>query len=149
MGLRRFVGTAVMVALCVWGAGKARADEPGRGLTARFETQFMMQAIDHHYAALRMTELAAGTDLTREEIELARALRWLKERATGSTAKLRLAARALFAGTQPSHQRLLERLGLAAPSGWNEKIMAALVSLALARSAPPEQTTSRTGATDP
>lgn len=95
------------------------------------------------------SEYPFGTDLTREEIELARALRWLKERATGSAAKLRLAARALFAGTQPSHQRLLERLGLAAPSGWNEKIMAALVSLALARSAPPEQTTSRTGATDP
>jgi len=34
---------------------------PGRGLTAAFEIQFMEGNIDHHFAALRMTELAAGT----------------------------------------------------------------------------------------
>jgi uncharacterized protein (DUF305 family) len=43
----------------------AHAGEPGRGLTAGFEVEFMQMTIDHHYAALRMTELAAGTDMQR------------------------------------------------------------------------------------
>lgn len=43
----------------------AFADGPGAGLTAQYETAFMKMAIDHHFAALRMTELAAGTDLQR------------------------------------------------------------------------------------
>lgn len=42
-----------------------RADEPGRGLTAQFEINYLKFTIDHHFAALRMTELAAGTDTTR------------------------------------------------------------------------------------
>lgn len=43
----------------------AFANAPGQGLTARFEVEFMEMTIDHHFAALRMTELAAGTDLQR------------------------------------------------------------------------------------
>ena len=46
--------------------GTASADEPGRGLTADFEQHYLKFIIDHHYSALRMTELAAGTDLQRE-----------------------------------------------------------------------------------
>ncbi len=34
---------------------------PGRGLTRDFEIEFMEFTIDHHFTALRMTELAAGT----------------------------------------------------------------------------------------
>ena len=34
---------------------------PGRGLTKDFEVQFMESTIDHHFSALRITELAAGT----------------------------------------------------------------------------------------
>lgn len=41
------------------------ADAPGEGLNARFEIEFLQMTIDHHFAALRMTELAAGTDLQR------------------------------------------------------------------------------------
>ena len=44
----------------------AMADAPGQGLTARFEVEFMQMTIDHHFAALRMTELAAGTDTERK-----------------------------------------------------------------------------------
>jgi uncharacterized protein (DUF305 family) len=40
-------------------------NEPGAGLTARYEIEFMKFAIDHHFAALRITELAVGTDLQR------------------------------------------------------------------------------------
>lgn len=43
----------------------AFAAAPGQGLTAKYEVEFMRMTIDHHFAALRMTELAAGTDLQR------------------------------------------------------------------------------------
>ena len=43
----------------------AKADAPGVGLTAAFEIEFLQMSIDHHYAALRITELAAGTDAQR------------------------------------------------------------------------------------
>jgi len=38
---------------------------PGVGLTSQFEVNFLEFTIDHHFSALRMTELAAGTDTTR------------------------------------------------------------------------------------
>lgn len=44
----------------------ARAEEPGRGLTAHFEIAYLKFISDHHFSALRMTELAAGTDTTRD-----------------------------------------------------------------------------------
>lgn len=43
----------------------ASADDPGAGITARFEIEFMQMAIDHHFGALRITEFAAGTDVQR------------------------------------------------------------------------------------
>lgn len=36
-------------------------DSPGHGLTAQFEIDYLKFIIDHHFSALRMTELAAGT----------------------------------------------------------------------------------------
>ncbi len=47
-------------------AGVAQADGPGRGSTAQFEKNYLVFIIDHHYSALRMTELAAGTDPMRD-----------------------------------------------------------------------------------
>ena len=44
----------------------AFADGPGRGATAAFEKEYLTFIIDHHYSALRMSELAAGTDRTRD-----------------------------------------------------------------------------------
>jgi uncharacterized protein (DUF305 family) len=41
------------------------ADGPGRGLTAEFEVGFLKFTIDHHFGALRVTELTAGTDTKR------------------------------------------------------------------------------------
>jgi len=57
---RAFAGLA-LVAI----AGTASADGPGRGATATFEKNYLVFIIDHHYSALRMTELAAGTDTQR------------------------------------------------------------------------------------
>lgn len=42
------------------------AEQPGRGITAPFEIDYLKFIIDHHFAALRMTELAAGTDPARD-----------------------------------------------------------------------------------
>jgi uncharacterized protein (DUF305 family) len=42
-----------------------QAEQPGRGITAAFEVGYLRFIIDHHFAALRMTELAAGADPTR------------------------------------------------------------------------------------
>lgn len=60
------------IAGCLLGLGLASfvpaygwADRPGRGLTGPFEVEFMKLTIDHHFTAMRMTELAAGTDLQR------------------------------------------------------------------------------------
>ncbi|WP_323744817.1 DUF305 domain-containing protein [Noviherbaspirillum soli] len=47
-------------------APAANASGPGRGVTADFEKAYLEFIIDHHYSALRMTELAAGTDLQRD-----------------------------------------------------------------------------------
>ena len=57
---------------CVFGAilfgvvAVTSADQPGRGRTAGFEVNYLRFVIDHHASALRMTELAAGTDPTRD-----------------------------------------------------------------------------------
>lgn len=47
-------------------AAPAFAEAPGRGLTAPYEVDFLRFIIDHHFAAVRMTELAAGTDTVRD-----------------------------------------------------------------------------------
>jgi uncharacterized protein (DUF305 family) len=57
---------ATAVAMLVLGTAPAQADSPGRGRTAQFERDYLTFIIDHHYSALRITELAAGTDLQRD-----------------------------------------------------------------------------------
>lgn len=54
-------------ALAVLPVAPLMADQPGRGQTATFEIEFLRFTMDHHFAALRMTELAAGTDPRRDE----------------------------------------------------------------------------------
>jgi uncharacterized protein (DUF305 family) len=56
----------VTVAGTLGGGIVLRADEPGRGRTGAFEVAYLKFIIDHHFSALRMTELAAGTDPTRD-----------------------------------------------------------------------------------
>lgn len=59
----------MLIFVLALGAGTAVAQSermPGRGLTAQFEVEYLKFAINHHFAALRMTELAAGTDTTRD-----------------------------------------------------------------------------------
>lgn len=62
---RATLAIAALALLASFVAPLAHASEPGRGLTANFEVRLMQLIIDHHYSALRMTELAAGTDPQR------------------------------------------------------------------------------------
>jgi acyl-CoA hydrolase len=110
------------------------------------------ERLEEAFAAQRsaglFSEYPFGTDLTRDEIELARALRWLKE-ATGTTAaRAATMARALLSAPRAADRALLERMKLAAPRSLGEKLNARLVSLALRRTAR-AAATSRTAATGP
>jgi len=95
------------------------------------------------------SEYPFGTDLTREEIDLARALRWLKERTGSKAGRVATIARALFRTPDEAHRGYLDRLNLAARN-FDESLTARLVSLALTRTrSEREAVTSRTAATDP
>ena len=111
------------------------------------------QRLEESLAAPRraglFSEYPFGTDLTREEIELARALRWLKEATANPAARLRTLTRALLGTVRAEDRRLLERLRLASPENIRERLSAKLVSLALRRSALAPDATSQTGAQDP
>lgn len=64
-----FAGLRCVAATCVLyvAAGSvALADSPGHGRAAEFEKNYLITMINHHYSALRMTELAAGTDAKRD-----------------------------------------------------------------------------------
>ncbi len=64
---RALVGRAALgLGMLASSAGMAHADGPGRGATAQFEKNYLVFIINHHYSALRMTELAAGTDPMRD-----------------------------------------------------------------------------------
>ncbi|HKU90135.1 MAG TPA: acetyl-CoA hydrolase/transferase C-terminal domain-containing protein [Steroidobacteraceae bacterium] len=99
------------------------------------------EAFAAHRRAGLFSEYPFGTDLTREEIELARALRWLKDATGSGPGKALTLARALLTPRRADDRRLLERLQLAAPRNLREILDAKLVSLGLA--------TSRRGAKDP
>jgi acyl-CoA hydrolase len=93
------------------------------------------------------SEFPFGTDLTRDEIELARALRWLKEATASTPGKLWALTRAAFARLR-HNDPLLERLALGSPANFNEKLTARLVALAIRRTRRSEAT-SQTAARDP
>lgn len=56
----------VIAVLLVGMATTTIADTPGRGRTAAFEISYLRFIINHHFSALRMSELAAGTDQVRD-----------------------------------------------------------------------------------
>lgn len=64
---RAYLGlfSASVAAMVLGLSPSAVTAEPGRGATGRFEVRLMQFIIDHHFTALRATELAAGTDPSR------------------------------------------------------------------------------------
>jgi hypothetical protein len=97
-----------------------------------------------------------GTDLTGEEVDLARALRWLKENTATMGAKSRSILRALFTRADGSELAYLDRLGLRETPTYRDRLTADLVALALRETAAPatarprdDDATSRTAAKGP
>ncbi len=111
------------------------------------------ERLEEAFAAQRraglFSEYPFGTDLTREEIELARALRWLKEHMGTRWQRLKMIARSLSTRVDLQDQPYLERLGLGEPGDMRQSIMADLVVLALNANRHPAPPTSQTAAKDP
>jgi hypothetical protein len=89
------------------------------------------EAFEAQRRAGLFSEYTFGTDLTRDEIDLARALRWLKEATGTPAARAVTVARALLSAPRADDLTRLERLNLAEPRSFGEKLGARLVSLAL------------------
>ena len=94
------------------------------------------EALDAALAPLRaeglFSEFPFGTDFTAEEVVLARALEQLASRVATPLGRLRSLAAAIGAPTgAPELGAYLDRLGLATPSGWRERLTARLVAAAV------------------
>jgi acyl-CoA hydrolase len=92
----------------------------------------LARALAPQRAAGYFSEYPFGTDLTSEEIVLARALQFLESRTATVPARLLTAAAALARGRPAAqHRAALARLGLAQPRGPAERLQQRLVVLAL------------------
>jgi len=125
-------------------AGYRIPDEFRRNTPERLEEAFAAQR-----RAGLFSEYPFGTDLTREEIDLARALRWLKENTGNLRGRLSMIARAMTTRPREEEAAYLARLRLEAPRNFEERLNAKLVSVGLRATASRRDATSRTAATDP
>ena len=90
------------------------------------------QALGTHRSAGYFSEYPFGTDLTAEEILLARALKHLKTRATGIKGRLRTLGAALAHGAPAQrHSSLLRRLQLDRARSIADRVLRRLVTLAI------------------
>jgi acyl-CoA hydrolase len=81
------------------------------------------------------SEYPFGTDLSAEEIELSRALRWLEARTGSSSGRLKTVFQALLHGTPRDTQATaLRRMGLERPRGFGPLLQRRLLALALKHS---------------
>lgn len=94
--------------------------------------QRLEESFARHRAGGFFSEYPFGTDLTPEEIVLARALKGLQARTTTATGKLLAVLGALLSGSPPeSHRPYLKRMALENPSTFGERVLQRLVSRAL------------------
>ncbi len=129
-------------------AKRANKIDAGYRIPERFRGNLpskLEEAFAEPRAAGLFSEYPFGTDLTREEIDLAHALRWLKSNTTGGLRRAATVGRALLRGADAADRGHLERLRLGSPTTFSERLTAKLVSLALAKTQP----ISRTAAKDP
>ena len=90
------------------------------------------RALQPHRASGYFSEYPFGTDLTGEEVVLARALSFLESRTGSVGARVLTAARALARPSAAArHRAALERMGLAQPRSASEWLQQRLVTLAL------------------
>ena len=109
---------------------------------ARLEESFAASRADGLFS-----EYPFGTDLTREEIDLAHALRWLKDNTRGNLRRFGTILRALASDFDSIDRGYLERMKLATPASFTERLTAKLVGLGLSETR--VASTSQRGAKDP
>jgi acyl-CoA hydrolase len=113
-------------------AGKIRADYRIPEACRDNSPARLARALTADRAAGYFSEYPFGTDLTGEEIALARGLQFLESRSAGTAARLRTVVSALVRGRPGAHHRAaLARMGLARPHGLAERLQQRLVALAL------------------
>jgi len=107
----------------------------------------LARALGVHRRQGFFSEYPFGTDLTAEEIALARALKFLEARTGSAWAKLTTAAAALFGGRPaPRHAAALKRMGLDLPGSFSERLEQRLVVLGLDATAEGNQPDARLNA---
>ena len=100
--------------------------------------QRLARALETHRTRGFFSEYPFGTDLTTEEIALARALKFLDARTSSLAARLRTVGAALLHGKPAaSHAAALRRMGLERPRGAAERLQQRLVVLGLDATAAP------------
>jgi acetyl-CoA hydrolase/transferase-like protein len=134
-------------------AKRANKIDAGYRVPAQFSRN-TPERLEEAFAAQRQaglfSEYPFGTDLTSEEIDLARALRWLKENTGNRRGRASMLARALLTRPRESEAPYLARMQLGEPQTFSARLNAKLVSLGLrATSAARASATSQTTATDP
>jgi len=119
-------------------AGKIRADYRIPDACRDNTPQRLARALAEHRRQGFFSEYPFGTDLTAEEVALARALRYLESRTATLRARLATAAAAALRGNPaPRHAAALERMGLARPASLAERLEQRLVVLGLDATAAP------------
>jgi acyl-CoA hydrolase len=76
-----------------------------------------------------------GSDFTPVEQRLARALGWLKANTSNGAGRARTLVAAIVSGA-PDDAEAMQRMDLASPAGWRDRLEARLVAYALRRTAP-------------
>jgi acyl-CoA hydrolase len=116
-------------------AGKIRADYRIPDAFRNNLPQRLTLALRGHRRQGYFSEYPFGTDLTEEEIALARALKFLDGRTASAFGSLRTAAASLAAPPARQHSSALRRMGLDQPRGLSERLLRRLVVFALNASA--------------
>ncbi len=116
-------------------AGKIRADYRIPEAFRSNLPQRLTRALRGHRQQGYFSEYPFGTDLTEEEIVLARALKFLAGRASGPWGRVKTAAASLAATPASRHASALKRMGLDQPRGLAERLQQRLVVFALNASA--------------
>jgi len=116
-------------------AGKIRADYRIPDAFRNNLPQRLTLALREHRRQGYFSEYPFGTDLTEEEIALARALRFLDARTGSAWGRVQTAAASLAAAPSSRHASALRRMGLDQPHGLSERLQRRLVVLGLDASA--------------
>jgi len=112
--------------------GKLRADFALPESASRNTPERLAAALRPFHTSGALPEYPLGSDFTPVEQRLVKALAWLKSNTATRGAKLRTVWRAL--GAKALDRDALERMDLASPQGFGERLEARLVSLALVES---------------